>query len=187
MSSYEPPQPEQPPAGGPYTPPPPAGAPAPGPAAPGVGRPAELVDRFVARLIDSLIVGVPAGIVVGILTVASGSWFISSLVAGIVYSAAYLGYFGYFESNQGRGLGKQIMKLQVVAPGGGNPTMEQALRRNAWVGAPILYVFPILGPMIAGLIELVAIIVCAVNISNDPQRQTWFDKFAGGTQVIKVG
>jgi len=31
------------------------------------------------------------------------------------------------------------------------------------------------------------VIVIAVNINSDPQRQHLFDKFAGGTQVIKVG
>ena len=158
----------------------------PGQTVPANGRPGQLLDRFLARLIDSLIVGVPASIVVAILTVASSSWFLTSLISGIVYAAAYLGYFGYFESTRGRGLGKQIMKLQVVAPGGGNPTMEQALRRNAWTGASVLYLVPILGPIVAGLIELAAVIVCAVNISNDPKRQTWFDKLAGGTQVVKV-
>ncbi len=166
---------------------PPPPAPEPEAARPlGVPRPGELVDRFVARLIDSLIVGIPAGVVVVILTFSSGSWLLSSLVSGIVYAAAYLGYFGYLESSQGQGFGKQIMKLRVVGPTGANPTFEQALRRNIWVGAPILYVVPVLGPLVAGLIELAAVVVCAVNISNDPQRRTWFDQLAGGTQVVKL-
>jgi hypothetical protein len=29
--------------------------------------------------------------------------------------------------------------------------------------------------------------MCAIGINNDPRRQHWFDKFAGGTQVIKEG
>jgi uncharacterized RDD family membrane protein YckC len=205
MSSTEPPAGSTPPPGDPTPPPPapsgsaapppppppPAGAAAPvGPgAAYGPGGPGNLLDRFLARFIDSIIIGIPTAIVVTILTVASDSWLLSGLVAGVVYAVGYLGYFGYFESNRGQGFGKQIMKLKVVGPDGhSNPTMEQALRRNAWVGAPILYIIPILGPLLAGIIELVSVIVCAVNINGDAaKRQTWFDKFAGGTQVLKVG
>ena len=181
--------PPPPPAGGGYgeVPPAPMGQAMPGPVIYGPGHPGNLVDRFLARVIDSLIIGVPTGIVVTILTVASNSWLLSSLVSGIVYAAAYLGYFGYFESTRGQGFGKQIMKLKVVGPSGGNPTMQEALQRTAWVGAPILYVFPILGPLIAGLIEICSVILCAVNINGDTvKRQTWFDKFAGGTQVVKT-
>jgi uncharacterized RDD family membrane protein YckC len=213
MSSTEPPAGSNPPPGEPAPPPPPAADPSAAPppptnpgtypppppppagaTAPGVpgalygpGHPGNLLDRFLARLIDSLIVGIPTGIVVGILTVASDSWLLTGLISGVLYAGAYLGYFGYFESSRGQGFGKQIMKLQVEGPNGGNPTMEQALRRNAWVGAPILYIIPILGPLVAGLIELVAVILCAVGINSDPQREHWFDKFAGGTRVVKIG
>jgi uncharacterized RDD family membrane protein YckC len=207
MSSTEPPAgqdpagttppPPPPPAGGATPPPPPPagaygapqyGAPAPGYGAPaGLPRPGELLDRFLARLLDHIICGIPAAIVVTILTIAVDSWVVSGLVAGVIYAAVFLGYFGYLESNRGATIGKSVLKLQVNGPQGGHPTMEQAIRRNIWLGAFILYIIPIFGGLFAGLIQLVAIIVCAVNINSDPQRQTWFDKFAGGTQVMKVG
>ena len=32
----------------------------------------------------------------------------------------------------GQTLGKQVLKMRVYGASGGNPTMEEALRRNAW-------------------------------------------------------
>ena len=141
----------------PPPPPPPAGAVAPGMpgAAYGPGQPGSLLDRFLGRLIDSLVIGIPTVIVVTILAVASGSWLVSNLIAGVLYSAAYVGYFAFMESSRGQGIGKQVMKLKVVGPDGvNNPTMEQAVRRNIWLGAFILYVIPILGPLLGLLIIL---------------------------------
>ncbi len=46
---------------------------------------------------------------------------------------------------------------------------------------------PFLGPLVGALLILAAEILIAVQINSDPQRQHFFDKFAGGTKVIKVG
>ncbi len=133
-STPPPPPPAAPQASTPPPPPPPAGsyaAPAPGfpGAATGVGAPGNLLDRFLGRLLDSLIIGIPAAIVVTVLSVASDSWFVSNLIAGVVYSVAYLGYFGYMESNRGAGIGKGIMKLKVEGPNGRQP--DHGARRSA--------------------------------------------------------
>lgn len=116
-----------------------------------------------------------------------GSSYAYGAVSAIITTVIYLGYFAYMESSQGRTLGKMIMKLRVVGPAGGNPTMQEAVKRNIWLGLPILGIVPILGGLIAWLGQIVAIILCAIGISNDPQRQHWFDKFAGHTQVMKEG
>jgi uncharacterized RDD family membrane protein YckC len=178
-----PPPPPPPPAGASYGTAP-TGAPAPGV---GIGQPGSLMDRFLARLLDSVIVGLPTVIVVSVLGAVSGSWLVANLIAGVLYAGAYLGYFAYFESNRGAGIGKQVLKLRVEGPGGGLPTMEQAVRRNIWLGAFILYVIPIFGPLFGGLLILAAEILIAVQINSDPQRQHYFDKLAGGTKVVKVG
>jgi uncharacterized RDD family membrane protein YckC len=171
----------------PPPPPPPAGAAAPGMPAAGVGQPGSLLDRFLARLIDGIIVGIVVGIITAVLTAASDSWLLSNLISAVVGAVLYLGYFAYLESNRGQTLGKQIMKLRVEGPAGGNPTMEQAIRRNIWTAFGILGVVPVIGALIGGLAELAAVILIAVNINSDPQRQHWFDKFAGGTRVVKIG
>jgi uncharacterized RDD family membrane protein YckC len=213
MSTTEPPAGSTPPPGEP-TPPPPAAStpPPPAPAAPmnpgtyppppppagatapvgavgayGPGQPGSLLDRFLARLIDFVIIGI-VGVIIGIVLGAiSNSWLLANLIDAVVTTVLYLGYFGYMESNRGQTIGKQIMKLRVQGPTGANPTMNEAIKRNIWLGAAILGIVPILGQLLGGLIELAAVILIAVNINSDPQRQHWFDKFAGGTKVIKIG
>ena len=207
-SSSTPPPPPPPPAAG--TPPPPdtTGATAPagygvGPVTPGVSRPGELLDRFLARLIDGVLIGIVyfiLSLVLGSLlireatlnedfTVDAGSTVLYYIVLGIVMTLLVLGYFAFLESSRGQTVGKMLMKLKVVGPDGNrNPTMAEAVKRNIWNAWPILLVIPVLGWILGPILVLVAEIMIAVNINNDTQRrQGWHDKFAGGTQVLKVG
>lgn len=225
MSNYGPPgdTPPEPPTGGtppPPPPPPPAGygnqPPAPGGyqpgayGAPGAGqaggfpRPGELIDRFLARLIDGVILGVIFGILFAILGAIliqdasynletgefdDGSSVLFYIVLSALTSVIYLGYYAFFESSRGQTIGKQLIKLKVVGPdGASNPTMEQAIRRNVWMAFGILGIVPIVGQLIGGLAQLAAIILIVVGINGDTvARQHWFDKFAGGTRVLKIG
>jgi uncharacterized RDD family membrane protein YckC len=176
-SAAPPPPPPPPPAGGP-APYPTTGAPVAG--AYGPGSPGNLLDRFLARLIDGLIVGVPSVILQFIFQAAVGYW-AGLFLGGVITAVLGLGYFGYLESNRGQTIGKQVMKLKTVGPDGqSNPTMNEAIKRN------IFYVFGIV-PCIGTIAAIASIILIAVNINSDPQRQHWFDKFAGGTRVIKIG
>jgi len=178
-----PPPPPTNPSTVPPPPPPPAGATPPMPGAPlaGVGQPGNLLDRFLARLIDGIIVGI-VYFVIYIVLLAAMDYFLAVFLSGVVGSVLYIGYFAYMESDRGQTLGKQIMKLRTYGPdGASNPTMEQAVRRNIW------YAFGII-PFVGGLAELASVILIAIGINGDPvRRQHWFDKFAGGTTVVKVG
>lgn len=178
-----------PPAPDPQHQPPPAGG----------ERPGELLDRFLARLIDGVLLAVVSGvivtaIIVGAIMGESGAFYYSagnwaaSAVSSLLSAAIYLGYFAYMESTRGQTVGKMLLKLRTYGPDGtSNPTMEQALRRNIWSALGILGVVPFLG-IIGGLAQLVAVIMIAVGINNDTvRRQGWHDNFAGGTQVRKVG
>ncbi|WP_433306362.1 RDD family protein [Actinoplanes sp. CA-030573] len=154
----------------------------------GVGQPGNLGERFLARLIDGLIVGVVSLVVGFVLAVVSDSWFLTGFLAAVINAALYLGYFGYLESSRGQTIGKQAMKLKVFGPDRvSNPTLEQAIRRNIYMAFGVLRIIPFIGGVLSGLAGLAAVIVIVVNINSDPQRQHWFDKFAGGTQVIKIG
>jgi len=162
-------------------------------------RPGELLDRFLARLIDHVLIGVVNAIVVSVIIVGavlgtSGSSYFGygdSIVAGIISAVLStviaLGYFVYMETSQGKTLGKMVMKLHVEGASGGKPTVEESVKRNIWLALPLLGIIPVIGGLIGSLGQLVAVIMLAVGINGDPQRRQHFaDKFAG-TQVIKEG
>lgn len=160
------------------------------------GRPGELLDRLLARLIDGLIIGVAywilsaivGGIFLNGLTYSSGEWFLYWIVLTVLWVPVALGYFAFMDSTRGQTLGKMVMKLQVVGPNGGHPTIEQSVRRNIIYAFQLAAIVPVLGSFLAGIGALIGVIMIAVGIQNDPvRRQGWHDKFAGGTTVVKVG
>jgi uncharacterized RDD family membrane protein YckC len=174
-------------------PPPPQPAPMPAPApASGVGAPADLGTRFLARLIDHVLLGIVTAVIIVPLLIASmftgtvGNSFgfgfgfsVGSLVASIVTAAITIGYFALMESNMGQTVGKMVLGLRTEGPDGNKPTMEQALKRNAWYALAII-------PFLGGLAQLAIAIYIAVTISNSATRTGWHDTFAGGTQVVKA-
>jgi len=179
------------------TPPPGPNQPPPEPAT--GTRPGELLDRFLARLIDGILLAVVDGIVVTGLVVGaimgdSGGFYVGAsdyaagAVSAVLTSAIQLGYFCYLETSRGQTVGKMVMRLRVLGPEGGHPTTEQSLRRNCWLAFGILGVLPFIGGFLGGLASLVAVIMIAIGINNDTvNRQAWHDRFAGGTRVVKEG
>lgn len=169
----------------------------PQPAATGVGAPADLTSRFVARLIDYVLLFVVnmlivTMVVVGAIMGAAGGFgnmgLLGNAVSGLLGAAIYLAYFAFMESSRGQTVGKMLMKLQTRGPDGQKPTMEQALKRNAWTALGIIAVVPFVGWFLAPLAQLAAVIFIAVTINNNTStRQGWHDEFAGGTSVVKIG
>lgn len=161
-------------------------------------QPGNLLDRFLARLIDGILIGVVNAIIVAILVVGiiglngansfgTGGDYAAGLVGAIVGVIINLAYFAFMESSQGRTLGKMVMKLHVHGASGGNPTIEESLRRNWWLALPLLAIVPVVGGLIGSLVELVIVILIAVQINSDPERRpTVSDRFAD-TRVIKEG
>jgi uncharacterized RDD family membrane protein YckC len=156
--------------------------------------------RFLARLIDFVILGIVVAIIdailfAGIFGLASGGGFGVSMggsyaygvLSGVLGAVIYLGYFSLLESRNGQTLGKMLLKLRTEGPDGNPPSMDLAVKRNFWVALGALAIIPIVGGLIGGLAELVIVIVIAVTISNSPTKQGWHDTFAGGTRVIKIG
>jgi uncharacterized RDD family membrane protein YckC len=178
-------------AGGYQAAPPP---PAAGPAGP---QPGTVLDRFLARLIDGILVGIVNAIIVAIVVVgiiglnganAFGTYggdYAASIVSAIIGVVINLGYFVLMESSQGRTVGKMVMKLRVQGASGGNPTIEESAKRNWWLALPVLAVVPVVGGLIGSLIELVVVIMIAVQINSDPERRPQLsDRFAD-TRVLK--
>ena len=167
--------------------------------APGVGQPADLLHRFLARLIDYVLLIVVNVLVVTVLVVGaimgvsggglgSGTDYLASLVSSVLTAAITLGYFAFMESSRGQTVGKMLLKLETRGPNGGQPTLEEALKRNAFTAIGVIGIIPILGWILSPILSLVAVIMIAVTISNNTAtRQGWHDQFAGGTSVIKVG
>ncbi len=152
------------------------------------GEGADLMPRFLARLIDSLLLSfVMFAIIVPIVFVSilgtSGGLFggfgVGQLFIGIVWTAIVIGYFAYMESSRGQTLGKMAMKLRTVGPDGQNPTFEAAARRNAF------YVVGII-PVIGGFASLAAVLYIAWTINESSTHTGWHDEFAGGTRVVKT-
>ncbi len=137
----------------------------------GVG--ASLGPRFVARLIDSVLIGVASVYAIFMAGLAVG------FTANVVSVAIVIGYFTLMESYTGRTIGKMVLKMETVGPDGRNPSLEMAFRRNIW------YLLGIL-PYVGGLAEVAAMISIAVTISRSPVHVGWHDIFAGGTRVLPV-
>lgn len=167
-------------------------APAPPPSQPsGVGAPADVATRFVARLIDHILLGIVifalvVPFVIGAMFADLGGFGgmfsgfgAGSFVSGIISAVLTIGYFAFMESNQGQTVGKMVMGLRAEGPNGGNPTMEQAIKRNAWYALAIV-------PVLGGLAQLGVAIYIAVTISNSATNTGWHDEFAGGTSVVRA-
>ncbi len=151
---------------------------------------ADLMPRFLARLIDGLLLGFVMFVIivpilfVSILGVSSGlgafgGFGIGAIMIGVVFAAIVIGYFAYFESSRGQTVGKMVMKLKTVGPDGENPSFEAAAKRSGFYALGII-------PVIGGLVELGAAIYIAYTINESPTHTGWHDEFAGGTKVIKL-
>ncbi|MFE2995069.1 RDD family protein [Nocardia sp. NPDC059246] len=157
----------------PYQPYPGGGQPGFGAGGFGGAQPGDLWIRFAARIIDGLIIGIPGGIIAALLP-NSIAWAWDVLLPIILF-----GYFILMETQQGgQTLGKKLLGLRVVGPGGGPLDPATSAKRN-------LYVVVQLIPCLGWLIGLGMAIYIAVTIEQDPNKQGWHDKFAGGTQVLK--
>lgn len=174
-------------------PPPPAyQPPPPPPSVSAVGRPGDLMTRFLAKLIDWVLLAVVMGVVFAFAGLATfgfggrGGYFFGVL-SSVLSTAIVLGYYAFMESNSGQTVGKMLLKLKVENLAGAKPTMEQAIRRNAYFALSLLGIIPFLGGLISGLASLAAVIYIAVTISNDAvTRRGWHDQF-GETRVVTTG
>lgn len=170
---------------------------------PGAGQPADVMPRFLARLLDFLIVGITYSIVVSFIILGlimgtgdagtagmmgGGNLGAADVVSSILSALVILAYFSLMESYTGRTLGKMIMKLEVRGAGGGRPTLAEAVKRNAWTALGILSIVPLVGWLLGWVLQLAAAVAIAVTISNDTvARQGWHDRFADGTTVVRAG
>lgn len=184
---------ERPPSDGAPPPPPPSGGGAPPPPPPPpaettdrTGQAVDIGPRLGARLIDFILLAIVGAIVTSFFTSGADAnnplSFATSLtgfLATVVTAVINVGYFAYLEASRGQTLGKQLLNIRVIGPGGGNPTMEEALKRNLWIAAGII-------PFLGGLIELGLVIWIIITITQGADKRGVHDQFAGGTQVVRT-
>lgn len=159
-------------------PPPAASSPAPDV---GVSGTAGLGPRFGARLLDALIVFIPASLVLGLAGIGMGDGVGGLALDGWLFNAItsllWFGYYVYFESTRGATLGKKLLNLRVVSADGSSPSTEAAAKRNIWMLFGIV-------PIVGGLAQFVALVVIAVTINSGPHNRGKHDEFAG-TGVLR--
>lgn len=188
-SSDEGSNPPPPPGSAPPPPPPPSAGGFPQqqqPYAPAGGQPqaATYGIRLGARILDYLVLLIPQFIITfivggGVATAGTATGLGRAWIAGVLATLLTFGYFVYLEMNNGQTFGKKWLNLRVYGASGGNPSQDEAMRRNAWM---LLSVVPFLG----GLAQLVAVIAIPVTGSSDPYKRGWHDNFAGGTTVVRT-
>ncbi len=151
-----------------------ASAYSPAPRPTGGQEPGPLGLRFVARLIDGIIVGLVCLLLAYFFHVTGNFW-VTGLFSGLLTFI----YFVAFEVIEGWTPAKKLFGLSVRGPGGAaKPSLRQSAIRNAFT---LLAIIPYLG----GLLALIAYIVIAITIHNSPTKQGKHDELAGGTQVIR--
>jgi uncharacterized RDD family membrane protein YckC len=161
-------------------------APAPAaPAAPSAAK-ADLVKRFLAILIDGIIVGI-AGMIVGFIP------FIGGPIAGVLVGGYWLMRDGLdLEFADKRSIGKKVLKLRAVRldgqPMDRNVSMKRNLPLAIYAVGYFCWIVPILGHLVSipifavgGIINLIE----GILVLTDAEGRRWGDKMAG-TKVIEV-
>jgi uncharacterized RDD family membrane protein YckC len=151
------------------------------------GEPAGAGMRVLARIVDGLIVGIPVGIVEFVARIAGGA--AVGYIVGLVLSLAGFVYFVMLESRGGATLGKRMLSLRTVGPDGGLPSQQVAMRRNAFMLLGVVSALLNFAGLLSGLVTLIwlgVMIALGVTIANDPNKQGFHDKFAGGTRVVRA-
>lgn len=125
-----------------------------------VGPRADLGIRFVAALIDGILVGVAMGVLSAVLGLERTGYQGLSTLASIVYFAVMEGM------PAGQTIGKKAMKIRVIDFDTGGP-----IETRAWVRS---------------IVRVVSGFACGLGFLWalwDPQKQTWHDKAAGSVVV----
>lgn len=131
--------------------------------------------RFVARLLDAVIIGLPASLVLAVAglpapTIGLGGtevW-MRSAVTGLLWFTYYVA----FESRTGWTVGKRLLGIRVAETGGDAPGIAASATRNSWILLGLV-------PWVGGIAMLAAVIAIAVTISSGEDTRGLHDRLAG--------
>jgi uncharacterized RDD family membrane protein YckC len=136
---------------------------------------AGLGPRVGARLLDVLIVAIPLSIVLSLVGWGAGAALDvgggQGRITALIQSLLWFGYFVWLESSQGATLGKRILGIEVQGPDGGPPSVERAMKRNAWMLLGLI-------PAIGGVLVFAAVIAIIITINSGSNMQGLHDEWA---------
>lgn len=124
-------------------------------------------ERFVAVLIDGVLVGLASG-VISVIFGAMGDF--GKTLGSLVSMALSLGYYVYFVSQKGQTLGKKAMNLRV---------------QNEETGQNLDVVSAILREVVGKFLSGIVLFLGYFWMLWDNKKQTWHDKL-GKSVVVKV-
>ena len=121
--------------------------------------------RFLAILIDSILVGIVNSALAAILSLNNNGRSGLQIILGLVY------YVYFWSSNSpwpGQTIGSKLLNIRVIRTDGSDLTISQALIRYVGLFISILVIF-----------------IGVIWAAFDPNKQGWHDKIAG-TYVVKT-
>jgi len=131
-----------------------------------------------ARIIDGIVVGIPAGIVASILGVTGGGRGAFGGVVAFIYESVAIGSYG-------RTIGKNACHIAVVDLEGRQPTAQQAIIRAAVINLPSYLIAPRVDTVAEWLVLLFALANLYVIAKRRDDRRGIHD-LAAGTRPIAV-
>lgn len=136
---------------------------------------AEPSQRLVARIVDTLIVGVPLA------TAATGMFSPQAAMAPVVFAAVFFVYEAVQLALWGQTVGKRLTGIKVVSAAGGRPRASQVLARAAIYALP-----PAVRPLpVLNVLAAIFWLADAGLVFERPYRQTLHDR-AAGTIVVRT-
>jgi len=138
---------------------------------------ASIFKRFLAVLLDGLIVGIPMLIIQVILGLSG------SPVGALLSAIAYFLYEGLMLASQnGQTIGKKVLSIRVISANGQALTMNQTFTR-AGVKA-VLSILSSIKPPVTSVLGILSLLDYLWPLW-DANKQTWHDK-AAGTYVVNA-
>lgn len=137
----------------------------------GIYPKAQVLNRFIAKLIDLFLAAAVAEIVSPV-----------GFLVGLAYLLVADGFVG------GRSVGKRLIGLQTVLPDTREPAgfRESIIRNIPFAAAQLSFVVPYIGPYLGWLVSAVIVGFEAVLIIGNAQGRRLGDELAG-TQVLDFG
>ncbi|WP_455246157.1 RDD family protein [Petrachloros mirabilis] len=137
----------------------------------GIYPKAQVLNRFIAKLIDLFLAAAAAEIIVPV-----------GFLVGLAYLLVADGFAG------GRSIGKRLIGLQTVLPETREPAgfRESIIRNIPFAFAQLTFAVPYVGPYLGWLVSAVVVGFEAVLIIGNEQGRRLGDELAG-TQVLDIG